>query len=172
MLNNTYIILGQVVWLYLNWRVSCDFYMSRDGWSTSTMQSEWPCPQPCLTSTCWKHFKQRYVNITILKHISHAPFSYRLISTWTHTYILTHKTKYIHLHDIYIVATPLDDDRDREVQEYLLAARNIYSGLLIISVTTHDDPEQRTSTGFQIKSWHTYQPNRLYLPTHAGEYIL
>ena len=53
---------------------------------------------------------------------------------------------------IYIVATPLDDDRDREVQEYLLAARNIYSGLLIISVTTHDDPEQRTSTGCQIKS--------------------
>ena len=105
-LNNTNIILVQVVWLYLDWRVSCDFYTSRDGWSTSTMQSEWPCPQPCLTSTCWKHFKQRYVNITILKHISHAPFSYRLISTWTHTYIHTHKTKYIHLHDIYSSHSP------------------------------------------------------------------
>ena len=72
------------------------------------------------------------------------------MDSFIHTHIHIKPNTYTYM--IYIVATPLDDDRDREVQEYLLAARNIYSGLLIISVTTHDDPEQRTSTGFQIKS--------------------
>ena len=66
---------------------------------------------------CKHHDTKTYLACTIQLSININMDSY------IHTYMHIKPNTYTYM--IYIVATPLDDDRDREVQEYLLAARKI-----------------------------------------------